>query len=116
MVYSGFVIVCVNANEPERLIVALTSNFIEFLENKKGFLVYCQGIVCDNDEEFKELDNQVSDVRIKMLNKMISLSNDDTIGESMFQQHFELLLKETIIDAQIVANKYTWHVPQILET
>lgn len=109
MKFSGYVVVCVNETSPERLIIEITSNFIDFMANKNGFLVYCQGVVNDDEEQLKELNTEVSDIRIKVLERMISFGKNPAMDQDAFQQHFELLVKETVMNAQFMANKHSWH-------
>jgi len=110
MYFSGYIIVFINQISPERIIVEVTPNFIEFMADKKGFLIYCQAVVCDDDTRFKELDDKIRDIRIKILERMIFFGKNDTMTNNMFQRNFELLIMESVVSAQTVANEYAWYV------
>jgi hypothetical protein len=102
MNFSGYVVVCVDKSAPERLVIEITPNFVDFISTRNGFLIFCQGVVC-LDKEYKSLTNEIKHIRIKILENMIVISKDTN-----FQRCFELLIKEILMDTQIVANKYTW--------
>lgn len=104
--FAGYIVLYLNVTVPKRLRFVVTSNIHDGTIENDGVL-FCQGVVCDTDEQYASLKAAVQDIDIEYLRECIILSKYD--DDDAYENAFWLLIQKTIADAHTVASKYPWH-------
>ena len=105
VVFIGYIVLYLNRTDPQRLRFVLTPNIIDGSIHKDT-VVFCQGVICDTDENYTSLKNAVNDLDLKYVAEFINICKYD---DSIFKHAFVLLLQKTIAEAHAIATKYPWH-------
>ena len=103
--FTGYIVLYLNVTDPQRLRFVVTPNIYDGRIDNDG-VVFCQGVICDTDEDYASLKNAVKDLDFKYLGEFMKISKSD---DSTYKADFVLLLQQTFTEAHAIATRYPWY-------
>jgi hypothetical protein len=102
--FSGYVVLHLNFNDPCRLRFVVTPNIFDGRNDDDHYL-FCQGVICDTNEDYISLTKAVKTIELKYVDDyVVALKNYDNM-----QREFVNLVQKTTEELHAIAAKFPWH-------